>query len=805
MSDALVLPAPPMTKPQRSPIAAGAPVSLFMSNGQKLEGELIAFNTKQNHISITRKGHRQSIDFGMDDIKAMQLNSPSAWTPDYSLQKHDSDAVNTPPPCQSFTIEFKDGSTLQGETFGSRVDSCGLHLFKKCAQEQYIHIFIPHGAIKKQNLGAQLGDILVQETDISREEVEAAAEEQGQARNKPLGDYLVSQKVVNAKQLAEALQRQKSMPQMRLGEILTSEKMISEAQLEEALEEQKSKRKMPLGEILVSKRLVTRPQIQQALAKKVGIPFVHIKEFQILPATIQLVPEDLVFEHRVVPLYEFSDKLAVAMENPLDFKALENLQFRTNKYIEPVMATAEDIDAAIHMYYKTDAGVLDDMEDGEEEEEAATRDDGSLSKSEAELADNIVVKLINKIILDAHQQGVSDIHIEPFPGKAKTVVRFRKDGTLIKYHEFPAQYRNALISRIKIMAKLDISEKRKPQDGKISFKQFGPANIELRVATLPTTGDTEDVVMRILASSKALPIDGIGLSKHNLTQLLDAITKPYGLFLVCGPTGSGKTTTLHSILGHLNSTESKIWTAEDPVEITQRGLRQVQVNPKIGLTFAAAMRAFLRADPDIIMVGEMRDEETTSMGVEASLTGHLVFSTLHTNSAVESITRLLDMGMDPFNFADALLGILAQRLGKSLCSSCKEAYQADEKELIQLARDYCTEHLLNVEDETEKEQHITEQINLWREQFGGDGGQLTLYRPIGCVECNETGYRGRFGLHELLIASPKIKHLILEKAQVPVIQAAASQEGLRTLKQDGIEKVLQGLTDYPQIRKVCIK
>ncbi len=804
MANAIALPTPPMTAPQSSPIQAGAPVSLFMSNGQKLEGELIAFDNQNNLISITRKGHSQSIDFDMGDIKAMQLNTPSAWIPDYSLQKQDSGAIDTPNPCQPFVIEFQDRSKLQGETFGSRVDSCGLHLFKKCADSQYIHIFIPHGAIGKQSLGEPLGDILVQEDSVSREEVENAAEEQTLTRGKPLGDYLVGQKVVNAKQLAEALQRQKAMPQMRLGEILTSEKMISEAQLEEALEEQKTKRKMPLGEILVSKKLVSRPQIQQALAKKVGIPFVHIKEFQILPATIQLVPEDLVFDHRVVPLYEFSDKLAIAMENPLDFKALENLQFRTNKYIEPVMATAEDIDAAIHMYYKTDAGVLDDIEE-EEEEAAAALDESPLSKSESELADNIVVKLINKIILDAHQQGVSDIHIEPFPGKAKTVVRFRKDGTLIKYHEFPAQYRNPLISRIKIMAKLDISEKRKPQDGKISFKKFGPANIELRVATIPTAGDTEDVVMRILASSKALPIDGIGLSEHNLKQLLEAITKPYGLFLVCGPTGSGKTTTLHSILGHLNNAESKIWTAEDPVEITQRGLRQVQVNPKIGLSFAAAMRAFLRADPDIIMVGEMRDEETTSMGVEASLTGHLVFSTLHTNSAVESITRLLDMGMDPFNFADALLGILAQRLGKSLCSSCKEAYHPDDKEITQLARDYCAEHLLGVENEEEATAYVADQIAQWKTAFADENGKFTLHRPIGCVECNDTGYRGRFGLHELLVASPQVKHLILEKAQVPVIQAAANKEGLRTLKQDGIEKVLQGLTDYPQIRKVCIK
>ena len=281
------------------------------------------------------------------------------------------------------------------------------------------------------------------------------------------------------------------------------------------------------------------------------------------------------------------------------------------------------------------------------------------------------MKLVNKVIIDAYQQGASDIHIEPYPGKAKTEIRFRKDGALQPYISVPASYRNALAARIKIMCDLDISERRKPQDGKIKFKKFGPLDIELRVATIPSQGGVEDIVMRVLAAGEPIPLDKLGLSPRNLRMCKEAIEKPYGLFFVCGPTGSGKTTTLHSVLGYLNKPDTKIWTAEDPVEITQRGLRQVQMNPKAGLTFAVAMKAFLRADPDIIMVGEMRDKETVSTGIEASLTGHLVFATLHTNSAPESIIRLLDMGMDPFNFADALLGILAQRLARRLCGKCK--------------------------------------------------------------------------------------------------------------------------------------
>ena len=802
MAEKFDLPVPPMTRRETSLIKPGVAASLYMPSGKKIEGSLVGFDTDKGTIHLIAKGAQQAVRFGMTEIKALQINIPAPWILDPELGKGNNKAITPPSPWQKFSIVFTDGSTLEGETFGSRVDNYGLHIFKKCGEEQYLHIFVAKTAIEKQNLGDQLGEILVDQAGVSKEAVEKAVAEQAEAREKPLGDYLVSHKVVNAKQLEEALQRQKSMPQMRLGEILTSENMITEQQLEEALEEQKSKRKMPLGEILVAKGLVNRAEIQQALAKKVGIPFVRIQEFQILPATIQLVPEELVFEHKVIPLYEFSNKLAVAMENPLDFRVLDELRFHTNKYIEPVMATAEDIDAAIQMYYATNTDVFDDIE---EEDESDEFDESNISNTDVELADNIVVKLINKIILDAHQQGVSDIHIEPYPGKAKTVVRFRKDGTLIKYHEFPAHYRASLISRIKIMAKLDISERRKPQDGKIAFKQFGPANIELRVATIPTTGDTEDVVMRILASNKAIPITQIGLSDHNLDPLLDAISKPYGLFLVCGPTGSGKTTTLHSILGHLNNTERKIWTAEDPVEITQRGLRQVQVNPKVGVTFASAMRAFLRADPDIIMVGEMRDEETAAMGVEASLTGHLVLSTLHTNSAVESVSRLLDMGMDPFNFADALVGVLAQRLAKSLCSNCKQAYRPEDEEIERLAHDFCIEQLQQMEDEEEKAALIANQIARWKEKYGKVGDQFTLYKPVGCDICSDTGYSGRIGLHELLIASDEIKHLIVERATISTIQTLAQQEGLRTLKQDGIEKVLQGQTDYPQIRRVCIK
>ncbi|MES2280326.1 MAG: ATPase, T2SS/T4P/T4SS family [Pseudomonadota bacterium] len=427
-------------------------------------------------------------------------------------------------------------------------------------------------------------------------------------------------------------------------------------------------------------------------------------------------------------------------------------------------------------------------------------DDSSL---ESAAADNELVKFVNKVIIDAYNQKVSDIHIEPMPGKAKTGIRFRIDGTLQPYIEVPAQFRQAMVTRLKIMCDLDISEKRKPQDGKIKFKKYGPLDIELRVATIPSAGGVEDVVMRILAAGEPIPLEKLGLTVHNRERLEKTVSKPYGLFYVCGPTGSGKTTTLHSILKFLNTPDTKIWTAEDPVEITQKGLRQVQINKKAGIDFALVMRAFLRADPDIIMVGESRDKETVSMGVEASLTGHMVFSTLHTNSAPESITRLLDMGMDPFNFADALLGILAQRLAKKLCD-CKESYFPEAEEIKTFLAEY-SEELRNTP--AWKSDHAGEAKKLYESwvKLYGEGGKLKMYRAVGCDKCGKTGYKGRIGLHELMIADDDAKKLIQERARVAELFAAAVNSGMRTLKMDGMEKVLMGMTDLKMVRSVCIK
>ena len=587
---------------------------------------------------------------------------------------------------------------------------------------------------------------------------------------------------------------------------LIGQGILSPAEIELATRSANRKNR-DVEDILLDEFQVKPADMGQSLADFYHVPYEPFKSDRIKPdELLKNLKRDYVEGSLWVPVDDTPEGMVILTPEPdriMGSRVVSNI-FPRRKLLYRV-CTHRDFAATLNQFYGASAnlGSIDDLLSNLDDE---TAEDGSSSSDElTAAADNELVKLVNKIIVDAYNQRASDIHIEPYPGKNKTIIRFRKDGTLFPYIEVPASYRSALLARLKIMCDLDISEKRKPQDGKIMFKKFGPLDIELRVATIPTSGGLEDVVMRILAAGEPIPIDKLGVSPHNLERLKKVVSKPYGLFLVCGPTGSGKTTTLHSVLGHINTPETKIWTAEDPVEITQKGLRQVQVNPKAGITFAVAMRAFLRADPDVVMVGEMRDKETVATGIEASLTGHLVLSTLHTNSAPESIVRLLDMGMDPFNFADALLGILAQRLGKSLCSACKQPYTPSASEIESLLTEY-SEELLNTPDWLQDPVAARKNLHQsWIKTYGNEKGELQMHRPVGCEKCNKTGYKGRFGLHELLIGSDAVKKNIQEHARVAEMTVTALSEGMRTLRQDGIEKVLQGITDMKQVRSVCIK
>ena len=565
------------------------------------------------------------------------------------------------------------------------------------------------------------------------------------------------------------------------------------------------RKNVDIEEILLGEFQVDRRDIGKALAGFFDVPYEPFKVDRPKPLDLlKQIKREYAQSALWVPVEDAGEGLVVLTTDPeriQSSRVVLNIFPRVSKVLYRV-TTVDEFARTLDQFFGEDyaAGSINDML----RDTAAGLDEFSeVTDEAAAAADNELVKFVNKVIVDAHHQGASDIHIEPYPGRQKTVIRFRKDGTLTPYVEVPPSYRAPLTARIKIMCDLDISEKRKPQDGKIKFKKYGPLDIELRVATIPSAGGVEDVVMRILSAGKPIPVDQLGLTPHNQARLMPVIAKPYGLFFVCGPTGSGKTTTLHSILGHLNTPETKIWTAEDPVEITQKGLRQVQVNRKAGLDFATVMKSFLRADPDIIMVGEMRDKETVAIGIEASLTGHLVFATLHTNSAPESITRLLDMGMDPFNFADALLGILAQRLAKKLCT-CKEAYTPDTAEIRSFVAEYAEDLQQFAGWKADPLAEAKRLYDGWLTQYGV-AGKLVFHRAKGCDRCGQTGYKGRVGLHELMIGSDAVKKNIQEHARVAELFATAIGEGMRTLRMDGMEKVLSGVTDLKQVRAVCVR
>jgi type II secretory ATPase GspE/PulE/Tfp pilus assembly ATPase PilB-like protein len=560
-----------------------------------------------------------------------------------------------------------------------------------------------------------------------------------------------------------------------------------------------------LGEVMRGMDLISEVELARAVAAKFHLPFVDLDATPPDPAAAAEMPREVIHRYGVLPTAVDARTLTLATREPMAPEHRNLLEFRIGRRVREVIVAPTQLARHVEAWLALAPapapapaparvpGAPAPLEPAPQEDfEQILRELGAMAPEEdeegdgaeaTEVSDNVIVRLVHRIFSDAHRRGASDIHIEPNGPAENTIVRFRIDGDCVVYQELPPASRRPLVARMKILAGLDIAERRKPQDGKIKLRLSGQA-VELRVATLPTSMGDEDAVLRILASSRPLPLAQMGLSERNHREVARILARPYGLILCVGPTGSGKTTTLHSMLGAINTPDMKIWTAEDPVEITQAGLRQMQVNVRAGLTFANAMRAFLRADPDVIMVGEMRDAETAGTAIEASLTGHLVLSTLHTNSAPETVTRLLDMGLDPFSFADALAGVLAQRLARALCKHCKEPYDAPDEARAEIAL------------------ALGEAAVASRPELA-PGGALRLWRAPGCAACGNSGYKGRVALHELMVTDPAIKRLVARHAPVDELRDASVAGGMTTLLQDGIEKCLLGLTDVRQVLAVC--
>ncbi len=549
----------------------------------------------------------------------------------------------------------------------------------------------------------------------------------------------------------------------RLGEILVAQGVITPEQLMEALEEQKHTNER-IGEVLMRLGYATEKEVLNALGEQLGLPVVNLNEYDVDPAALAKVPQEFAIRHRLLPLRTEDHTLVVAMANPLDVHPLDDLHLVTGLEIRPAIASPSEIQRVIEQF--TMERMIQDISEQEQEITEEVTDIADLQKMATEA---LVIQLVNLIIHRAVQSRASDIHIEPFEREVK--VRYRIDGVLREVQSPPKRLHPAIVSRIKILADMNIAERRLPQDGRIRLRVSGRL-IDLRVSTVPTLFG-ESVVMRILDKSTALlGLEELGMQAETLQQFRRLIYQPYGIILVTGPTGSGKTTSLYASLMEIYSPEKKVITIEDPVEYQLPGVNQIQVRPNIGLTFATGLRHIVRQDPDIIMVGEIRDPETVDIAINAALTGHLVFSTLHTNDAPGAITRLLDMGAEAYLVASSLIGSVAQRLVRRICPRCKEPVEV-KPELLHA-------------------------IGLTPEEARGK-----TFKGRGCEECDRTGYRGRMGVFELLRIDDEIRRMIVERTSSTVIKQYAVSKGMKTLLADGRDKVLQGLTTVEEVLRVC--
>ena len=555
---------------------------------------------------------------------------------------------------------------------------------------------------------------------------------------------------------------------LRIGDLLVGEDLISQDQLEQALIEQRSSGAR-LGYVLVKLGFVLEIEITKMLARQYHVPAVDLSRFEVDEKIIKLVPSDVALKHTVLPLKRDGRSLTVAMAEPGNMQIVDDLKFITRCDIVPVIAGEYTLRTAIEKYYEQTDAQLASLLEGMEDEDLEIVEEEEEEEADYAIADDApVVKLINGLLTDAVRRGASDIHIEPFETELR--VRYRIDGALLEVMKPPLKLKAALTSRVKIMSNLNIAERRVPQDGRIKIK-VGKRVIDFRVSTLPVIFG-EKIVMRILDKGNlTLDLKTFGFEPKAEKDLMTAISNPYGMVLVTGPTGSGKTTTLYSALSQVNTIDVNIMTAEDPVEYNIYGINQVLVRNEIGMTFAAALRAFLRQDPNIIMVGEIRDLETGSIAIKAALTGHLVLSTLHTNDAPSTITRMLDMGIEPFNVASAVNLIVAQRLIRRICKDCKAEHEYTSDELAALG------------------------------MTDGELAEITFYKGTGCSSCGDTGYRGRAGLYEVMELTPALRRMILQGGSADELKEKAIEEGMLTLRMDGIMKLRKGITTLEEIVK----
>ena len=756
-------------------------LTLELVNGQKVEASLIgSFRPDDGEIDLLFDKNGEKCKLPLSEICCFLFNDDF----DQIAYSSNNDVLDN-------TESLEEVEIVSGKRF--QIKLIAEQEFKTGFFARSIDIHVPHkliffvlDGIILRSQHSRLCEILEKNGLIRSYDIQNTLAKQQSLKSRRVGEIISEQGKISANDVEAALQRSyksNTIPaNTRVGDILVTEGLVTRQQVDEALANQQSGRKKKIGQLLVECGLISEDQLLSALSTKFCMRFVSLENITPHQKALTALPGYLIRKLHIFPIEYTDDRLVVATSNPTDSSISNIIRFSTNQKLELVVATSKDIASATHRYIPEQEDIVKLITRDSAESTVVTEEeepeDPVLNESDSQ-----IVRLCNQILIDAYEKNASDIHFEPGTRNSLLIIRYRTEGFCKVVHRIPSMYKKPLISRLKIISGLDITEHRKPQSGKILLSVKN-SKVEYRVEITPTVSGNEDAVLRVLSGSKTYPLVDMGFSQENLENLKKILIKPFGILLCVGPTGSGKTTTLHSALGYINSPVRKIWTVEDPVEITQPGLRQVQVNPKAGYTFQEALRSFLRADPDVIMIGEMRDSETAKIAIQASLTGHLVLSTLHTNSAPETIVRLTEMGIDPLNFSDALLGILSQRLTLKLCDHCKQSYHPSNDEYTELVDAYGADWF-----KSHKMADYTD--------------DFTLMKKVGCERCDSSGYKGRIALHELLMGTEQTKTAIKKQYSATEIKTQSLAENMRSIKMDGISKVFQGITVLSQVLKVC--